>query len=49
MSQHRHAATFAQELHVQVVETTKRMLEAEHSDMLISMVFLALTYMNQGR
>ena len=39
----------AEELFVQVIETRKRVLGAEHPDTLTSMGNLALTYGNQGR
>jgi tetratricopeptide (TPR) repeat protein len=39
----------AEELEVQVMQTTKRVLGDEHPDTLTSMANLALTYMNQGR
>jgi tetratricopeptide (TPR) repeat protein len=39
----------AEELHVQVMQTRKRVLGDDHPDTLISMVNLALTYSNQGR
>ncbi|KAI4947480.1 hypothetical protein J4E91_006299, partial [Alternaria rosae] len=39
----------AEELEVQVLETSKRVLSDEHPDTLISMANLALTYRNQGR
>jgi tetratricopeptide (TPR) repeat protein len=39
----------AEELEVQVMETRKRLLGAEHPDTLTSMTNLALTYSNQGR
>jgi hypothetical protein len=39
----------AEELQVQVMQTSKRVLTDEHPDTLISMGNLALTYSNQGR
>ncbi|KAF1807874.1 hypothetical protein P152DRAFT_383950, partial [Eremomyces bilateralis CBS 781.70] len=39
----------AEELEVQVKETRKRVLGAEHLDTLTSMANLASTYRNQGR
>ena len=39
----------AEELEVQVMETRKRLLGAEHPSTLTSMSNLALTYWNQGR
>ncbi|KAH8690065.1 hypothetical protein BGW36DRAFT_364793 [Talaromyces proteolyticus] len=39
----------AEELNVQVMETRKRVLGAEHSDTLTSMNNLALTWKRQGR
>jgi tetratricopeptide (TPR) repeat protein len=39
----------AEELQVQVMETSKRVLSDEHPDTLISMANLASTYSNQGR
>ena len=39
----------AEELNVQVMETRKRVLGAEHPDTLISIANLASTYRNQGR
>ena len=39
----------AEELQVQVMETTKRVLGVEHPDTLISITNLASTYWNQGR
>ncbi len=41
--------TQAKELEVQVMETRKRVLGAEHPDTLTSKVNLASTYRNQGR
>lgn len=39
----------AEDLEVQVTETTKRVLGQEHPDMLRSMANFATTYRNQGR
>ncbi|KAI0615824.1 TPR-12 multi-domain protein, partial [Pyrenophora tritici-repentis] len=39
----------AEELQVQVLQTSKRVLTDEHPDTLSSMNNLALTYWNQGR
>jgi hypothetical protein len=39
----------AEELQVQVMETSKRVLGAEHTDMLTSIANLASTFWQQGR